>query len=161
MAVNTTSVLFDVTDKHADRLLGHVSHVTSAGCWEWGGNKHAAGYGVLNIDGHRRLAHRASYRYFRGEIPEGLVIDHKCRNRACVNPWHMEVVTIGENVMRGETIAARNVNKTECANGHPYSGDNLFYGGKNGRTRYCRQCSRDRQTVYNRRNRAALRGASA
>jgi hypothetical protein len=80
------------------------------------------------------MAHRASYQAFRGEIPDGLVIDHKCKVRCCVNPDHLEPVTYKENNRR----SPRSINlKTHCIKGHPLSGDNeVYYGGQ----RSCRIC---------------------
>jgi hypothetical protein len=82
------------------------------------------------------VGHRLSYQAFRGPIPDGLVLDHLCRVRACVNPWHLEPVTTRENLLRGQTLTARNAAKTHCHRGHPLS-VNL-----RGKWRSCRECSR-------------------
>lgn len=80
--------------------------VAESGCFEWRGTKTAEGYGaVYYMEGGRqfgRLAHRIMYEAEIGPIPPGLTIDHLCRNRGCVNPQHMEPVTRGENVRRGQ-----------------------------------------------------------
>jgi hypothetical protein len=69
----------------------------SGECWEWTAGKNAQGYGVIRIDGQRTKAHRASYAFDNGPIPEGLIIDHVCRNTGCVKPTHLRVVTSKQN----------------------------------------------------------------
>lgn len=73
--------------------------IAADGCWTWTGSKHPLGYGMAKALG-ERYAHRVSYRLHRGPIPEGLTIDHLCRNRSCVNPAHLEVVSLAENIRR-------------------------------------------------------------
>jgi len=93
------------------------------------------------------LAHRVAYYFVKGEIPDGLEIDHLCRNRACVNPDHLEAVAHRLNVQRGDLspqgAAARERQraKTHCPHGHPYSGENLIIQKKSG-GRACRICTR-------------------
>jgi hypothetical protein len=81
------------------------------GCWTWAGAHDPTGYGVVfgTLDGGKRrklYTHRVAYTLHVGPIPEGLDIDHLCRNRGCCNPEHLEAVTRRENLMRGETLAA-------------------------------------------------------
>lgn len=114
------------------------TQVLPNGCWQWIGNKTGLGYGYIKCDGRRRLAHRVAYELHRGPIPDGLVLDHLCRHSWCVNPYHLEAVTQGENTRRGVGISVRNARKTHCPQGHPYSGNNVRYHA-NG-DRICRTC---------------------
>jgi hypothetical protein len=70
-------------------------------CWEWLGQIHNCGYGVFSIKRNPIYEHRFSYNFFFGAIPKKMTIDHLCRNRICVNPYHLEVVTYSENIHRG------------------------------------------------------------
>jgi hypothetical protein len=110
------------------------------GCWVWRGST-PRGYGSIKRDGIRYRAHRYIYEREIGPIPDGLQLDHLCRNRSCVNPEHLEVVSCRENLMRGQTLAAENAAKTHCKRGHPLSGENLYVEPKG--TRACKQCRRD------------------
>lgn len=116
-------------------------------CWAWTGRKNHAGYGSFDTPRTER-AHRWSYTHLIGAIPDELVLDHLCRNRACVNPQHLEPVTIGENVRRGK----RPPKKTHCPSNHELVGRNLVVD-KNG-IRSCRTCVYDRTREYKRRKRA-------
>lgn len=103
-----------------DRFMAHVARPEDAHvkCWEWQGAKDGTGYGKL-WDGKRLSpAHRVAYELFVGPIPSGLQIDHLCRNRACVNPAHLEPVTCRENILRGVGLSAVNAKKTQCLRGH-------------------------------------------
>jgi hypothetical protein len=115
--------------------------IQPSGCWEWTAARLADGYGTF-FDGEKVvLAHRWAYEHFVGPIPEGLALDHLCRNHGCVNPEHLEPVTWRTNTMRGETIPAAHAAKTHCPSGHAYDEDNtLRYGGR----RYCRACRSER-----------------
>lgn len=119
--------------------------VNTNDCWLWAGLVHGSGYGIylVKIDGkwRQRKAHRLVYEHEVGEIPQGLVLDHLCRVRLCVNPVHLEAVTIGENLMRGEGLQAQNKRKTHCINGHELTEDNVFIRKTENNSRRCKACS--------------------
>lgn len=77
------------------------------GCWEWVGSVAPNGYGRFRAGDDNRLAHRVSYEFFNGELPAWLTVDHLCANKRCVNPDHLEAVTLTENLRRQrERVAA-------------------------------------------------------
>lgn len=110
-------------------------------CWEWTGAI-SRGYGIFRGQGkggRAYKAHRWAYEYLVGPIPEGLESDHLCRNRRCVNPWHIEPVTRRVNVLRGSGVSSQNAAKLFCKNGHPLTGQNVYIRPNNG-SRMCRAC---------------------
>ena len=126
----------------------------NTGCWLWtraGGE----GYGRISSKGKLWLAHRLAYELLRGPIPPGLEIDHLCRTRSCVNPEHMDIVTKGENVLRGRGITARNVHKTHCPEGHELEAPKLL-GGRY--RRVCRECMSRASMDHKQRKREARLG---
>ncbi|MBM4489703.1 HNH endonuclease [Rhodococcus hoagii] len=117
------------------------------GCVAWTGTTNGLGYGTIKLpDGSRIYAHRWSYEHHVGPIPNGLHLDHLCRNRGCVNPKHLEPVSIKENVLRGVGFSAVNARKTHCPQGHPYSGSNLYTNPTTG-SRVCVACRRKRDAA--------------
>jgi hypothetical protein len=107
------------------------------------------GYSRVTILGRGRLAHRLCWELANGPVPDGLDLDHLCRNRACCEVSHLEPVTRQVNLLRGETIAARNAARTHCPAEHEYTPENTQM--KDG-TRQCRQCDRDRHRIKPRRS---------
>jgi hypothetical protein len=113
-------------------------------CWIWIGARNGKdGYGSFRVTGQPTVAHRAGYQLIVGPIPEGLTLDHLCRNRRCVNPQHLEPVPFAVNVARGESPTAVNARKTHCPQGHPYDEINTMPRRRGGRN--CRAC---RQKVW-------------
>ena len=118
-------------------------------CWTWLGRLTPGGYGKFRVSGEIFAAHRVSYVQSRGSIPDGLVLDHLCRYRACVNPDHLEAVSQLENVRRG----AGNASKVACQNGHPFEDGNL--APSTAGRRVCRTCHRNYHREYQQKLRAA------
>lgn len=126
-----------------DRLMAHVDR--TAGCWLWHGTVEANGYGILKHQGTWLKAHRVAYGVLTGPIPTGLVLDHLCRNRRCVNPDHLQPVTASVNTLRGVGAPAVNARRTRCKHGHEFTPENTYiWTSSIGRpTRKCRTCHRE------------------
>jgi len=129
-----------------ERLWRKIHPEPMSGCWLWIGSSIPRGYGYIRGKGALNTpAHRAVYELYKGKIPDDLVLDHKCRTPACVNPDHLEPVTQMENMRRGMQAT-----KTHCVRGHLLSGENLGYRfSDNGSPRRiclaCRRNERKRQ----------------
>lgn len=117
-------------------------------CWEWQGHIIHNGYGQFGLNSKVVGSHRFAYELYNGKIPQGMTVDHLCRNRKCCNPEHLEIVTNKENILRGIGITAINSKKTHCKRGHPLSGDNLY---KYKNMRECKKCSRQATIDYRKR----------
>jgi len=149
------SAISDLTRQHRFAGKWTLHHQ----CWEWTGSKGANGYGIFMWDAgppkRTCTAHRAAYRLFIGEIPDGYEVDHLCRRRSCVNPEHLEAIPLAENRRRRDTPSGKrhwNGKKTHCKNGHPFSGANLSVD-ING-ARICVTCRREYQREYQRARRS-------
>lgn len=128
------------------RFWEKVSATSAHGCWVWEYATNGVGYGRF-WDGTRLLyAHRFAYIERFGAIPDGLELDHLCRNRRCVNPAHLEPVTRSENLLRSPLIGQHSRMLTECVHGHPFSEENTAYTPQGHRR--CRQCERDARKRY-------------
>lgn len=119
------------------KLQASISPEPNSGCWLWLACD-AQGYGRVLYNGRVEQAHRLVYELLVGPIPPGLVTDHLCRTRCCVNPSHIELVTHRTNILRGTGVSARNVIKTACPLGHPYSGHNLVIDNGDRKCRLCK-----------------------
>ena len=133
-----------------DRFWSHVDRRGPAECWLWTAYTDKGGYGILTTGSRKNgtyhpgtKAHRVAYELINGIIPDGLTIDHLCRNRMCVNPTHLEAVSLQENVRRGlagQRFAQQQRAKGRCPRGHLYTGSNLYVSPQGHRR--CRECGR-------------------
>ena len=134
-------------------LWARIEPEPMSGCWIWIGDRSRYGYGRLTWQKNKRRTyrhvHQLFYQAFRDPVPDGLELDHLCRLPACCNPWHLQAVTHQENVLRGNSCAAKDSRATHCPQGHPYDTVNTLRR-KNG-ARICRTCSRCRCRDYYRR----------
>jgi hypothetical protein len=128
-----------------DRLMFRTALLVN-GCWEWRGARNQKGYGNIRIEsyGPAKSAHRVAYAELVGPIPDGMEIDHLCKNRACINPQHLEAVTRTTNIQRVDQ------RKSVCKNGHEMTPANTrIYTTKQGyEARKCSACAREFTRQY-------------
>lgn len=129
-----------------DRIAAHIDPDGVAGCWVWTGATYTNGYGQSSFEGVRMMAHRAVWVALVGAIGDGLVLDHLCRVRSCVNPDHLEPVTQSENVRRANgiqraTLRAKFAHITHCPAGHSKAAENIYTDPRTGKRR-CIPCGR-------------------
>lgn len=154
----------DAFDALPDRFWDKVQFEPNSGCWLWTGSLVNNGYSQFRYDDKTILAHRLSYEKYIGPIPKGLVIDHLCRVRCCVNPSHMEAVTQRTNVKRGvgpSLIRKFHLSKTHCPSGHPYDQENTYIDSSGHRVcKKCRNISQNKYRKHKKRTVKCLRGNS-
>jgi len=127
----------DVLPKETDRF--NSKWTEHGDCHLWNGPLDKDGYGTFYFRKKNRRAHRVAYYFYNGAIPDGMVIDHICKNRNCVAPSHLRCVTVAENILtNSRTVSAQNAMKTHCKNGH-------VFDRKYGKQRYCSICDRAKQ----------------
>jgi hypothetical protein len=149
------------------KIFDHI-RVEDSGCWTWTGTTLPSGVGRIRWEGQQTAVHRIAYELFVGPIAEGMHLDHVCHNadpacpggpcahRRCLNPHHMEPVTVGENVLRGKSNSANNARKTHCDHGHEFTPENTYdYHG----CRKCMTCARARSAAYEEKRKARRRAA--
>lgn len=132
-----------------DRSLAYLLSRTTTplmDCAVWNGTTQR-GYGVIQVDRRWKKVHRLVWELKHGPIPDGLVIDHLCRVRSCINTDHMELVTSAENSRRAAPfrVGIRAQSADECPNGHPYTEDSPSRGAGRWRCRICRKENRSRE----------------
>lgn len=139
-----------------DRIRERTSVDPETGCWEWLGAATVTGYGRMMVTREHKthrstLVHRAAYEELVGPIPEGLQLDHLCKNTMCCNPDHLEPVTHLENLLRSDTPSNTFREATHCIHGHEFTPENTY---RTDRGRYCRACRRRRNQESDARKRA-------
>lgn len=138
------------------RYLSNFTMGKEGGCWEWQGTIVANGYGRFEVDGVPYFAHRIMAAVVAGvdDIPPGIEPDHVCRNKRCVNPTHLELVTFSENMSRRPSCRKRNqAGMPVCGRGHALEDENR-YVAPDGRA-FCRACNRAASSRYHARKRGA------
>lgn len=127
-----------------------IMPVTESGCWIWLGRLNERGYGTIRWNGATARIHRVIYEFSNGRIPENMTLDHLCRVRCCVNPDHLEAVSIRTNVLRGIGLSALCAKQISCIHGHIYTSESTYI--PHGTTqRVCRICRRRRLREYRQR----------
>lgn len=136
------------------RLDDNTYKDPNSGCWIWLNSLTPTGYPPARYTAFKKYvtAYRLSYFLYRGEIPDGLEVDHICRMRCCINPWHLRLVTHAENTRRGiyPKSTHRNGRKTHCKRGHEFNENNTYIDNRG--NRQCRICIREKNRLARRRS---------
>lgn len=120
------------------RFFMKVDRRSDDECWPWLGAINATtGYGYFNQEGQTRLAHGVAYEIGIGPVPDGLQLDHQCRNRPCVNWHHLMPVTAHENILRSNGASAQYARRTHCSHGHPFTPENTHWAADGRRCLTC------------------------
>lgn len=140
-----------------DRFIRRTEVDKESGCWLWTGPTLPGDYPRTKLSDNgvscSVMVHRWMYEAQIGPIPEGLVVHHKCEKRLCINPAHLEAITTQENILRGNSLAARNARKTHCVRGHAYDEKNTHINRKG--SRMCRRCAAEKMAERRGRERVA------
>lgn len=133
------NIKITLTNKQKSRFLSRIytnPKMETKHCWIWKGNFGSNGYGQISLNDKTISAHRVSYLIFKGDLIDGLVIDHICRNIKCVNPFHLRQITNSENIYTENSMAVINRNKKYCSRGHKFKGVS-----EHGKHRFCIPCA--------------------
>jgi hypothetical protein len=136
-----------------EKLLARVRISKITGCWNWQAKIEETGYGRMYVGKNvYDFAHRVSFIVFKRLIPPGRkkVIDHKCKNKRCVNPKHIRLVSQRTNILQSNSPAAKNARKKHCKHGHRFNKENTYIRPDGART--CKECSRRTSLTWWREN---------
>jgi hypothetical protein len=152
MTTHTSKNIAELVDLYIDKLCGIFgeNNAYPTECWQWIGSLDSDGYGQLTYRHKHYRAHRFFFEYFTNTSLGTNHLDHLCRNRACINPNHLEPVTLQENLRRGLRY-----NKTHCINGHEFTVENTYRTKTN--CRQCRMCKAENYKRYIEKRNASLK----
>lgn len=130
-----------ILEQIKQKILSKILIDPNTECWLWQGYADRDGYARIEvIGGKNKFVHRLSYEAFTGSIPEGMSIDHICKNRGCCNPKHLQQLSIKENILRGDGASSKNNKKTHCNEGHEFSAENTYINNRSARV--CKTCAK-------------------